>query len=49
MRPFGHKGQHIIRVCERDGCEMPARNCEEHFCVRHESRSTYELYERGRG
>jgi hypothetical protein len=45
QRPFGHKGDHALRICERDGCDHPTRNAEEHFCKRHESRSTYELYE----
>ena len=42
---FGHRGEHLIRRCERDGCTNRTRNAEEHFCTRHESRATYEMYE----
>lgn len=46
--PYGHRGDHLIRQCEREGCPNRTRNAEEHFCVRHESRSTYECYQEGR-
>lgn len=48
LREHGHRGDHIIRRCERRGCVNPTRNAEEHYCVLHESRSTYELYENQR-
>jgi len=48
QRSYGHKGDCVQRQCEREGCTNPTRNAEEHFCVRHESRSTYELYEAAR-
>ena len=48
LREHGHRGKHVIRTCERDGCDRRTRNAEEHFCLVHESRTTYELYEAGR-
>jgi len=42
---LGHRGEHLIRRCEREECTNATRNAEEHYCTRHESRATYELYE----
>lgn len=44
---YGHRGDCHIRRCERKGCVNRTRNAEEHFCTLHESRSTYEMYEKG--
>lgn len=44
-RPFGHRGDHLLRRCDHHGCTARTRNAEERYCVRHESRETYERYE----
>lgn len=44
QRPFGHRGPHLIRRCEMYFCDTRTRNAEERYCVRHESRETYERY-----
>jgi hypothetical protein len=45
QRPFGHRDDHYIRTCERDGCDRRTRNADERRCVVHEDHATYEHYQ----
>ena len=44
IRLHGHDGDCVQKPCARQGCSNPTRNVDETYCVRHESRATYERY-----